>query len=114
MDREQCVAGVIGTPEHVLHLERLEPAGDLLRLGFERALQGKIDVGFGFEQIVEFAALVHALAQRVVRLEPTLQGFDFGDRGAGTLGVGPERAFRHFLLELREAGGLPFDVKESP
>ena len=114
MDREQRITGVVGTPQHVLHLERLEPVADLLRFGFERALQCEIDVGFGFEQIVQLAALVHALAQRVVRLEPTLQGFDFGDRGAGTLGVGPQRAFRHFLLELREAGGLPLDVKESP
>ena len=113
MDREQRVAGVVGAPQHVLHLERLEPAGDLLRLGFERALQCEIDVGFSFEELVQLAALVHPLAQRVVGLEPPLQGFDFGNGRAGPLGVGPERTVRHLRLQLREARGLPLDVKGS-
>jgi len=114
MDGEQRVARIVGTLQHVLHLERLEPPGDFVRLRLERALHGEIDVGLGFEKLVELARLIHALTQRVVGLEPTFQRFDFGDRRAGTFGVGPERSFRHFLLELREPRGLPVDVKESP
>ena len=113
MNREQRVARVVGTPQHVLHLERLETAGDLLRLRLERTLQGEIDVGFGFQQIIQLAALIHALAQRMVGLEPPLQRFDFGDSLAGALGIGPQRAVGHFLLKLRETRGLPVDVKEN-
>ena len=66
-----------------------------------------------FQQLVQLAAFVHPFAQRVVGLEPSLQRLDFGDRLTGALGVGPERAVRQLLLELREALGLPVDVKES-
>jgi len=113
MNGEQRIARVVGPAQHVLHLERLEAAGDLLRLRLEGPLQREIDMGFGFEQLVQLTALIHPLAQRVVGLEPPLQRFDFSDGLAGALGVGPERAVGHFLLELREARGLSVDVKES-
>ncbi len=114
MNREERVPHVVGPPHQVLHLQRFEPASDFLGFRFERALQREIDVGFGFEELVQLTAFVHALAEGVVRLEPALQGFDFGDRLTGAFGVGPEGAVRHFLLQLREPRGLPLDVKESP
>ena len=114
MNRQQRIPHVVGTPHHVLHFQRFEPAGDFLRFRFERALQREIDVGFGFEELVQLAALIHTLAQRVIGLEPTLQRFDFGDRLTGAFRIGPESALRHLVLELREPRGLPLDVKESP
>ncbi len=89
MNGEQRIARIIRSLQHGLHLERLEPAGDFICLGLERALHGEIDVGFGFQQLVELSALIHPLAQRVVRLEPPFQRFDFGDGPAGALRVGP-------------------------
>src|SRR6266576_3223382 len=67
MNGEQRIARIIRSLQHGLHLERLKPAGDFICLGLERALQGEIDVGFGFQQLVELSALIHPLAQRVVR-----------------------------------------------
>jgi len=46
-------------------VQRLEPAGDVLGFRFERALQREIDVGFGFEELVQLTALIHAFAQGV-------------------------------------------------
>jgi len=70
VDRQERVAHVVGTLEHVLHLERLEPAGDLIRLRLERSLHGKIYVGIGFEQLGQLAPFIHPLAQGVIGLEP--------------------------------------------
>jgi len=114
MDREQRVAPVVRSLQHVLHLERLEPGGDLIRLRLEGALHGKIDVGVGFEQLRQLAPFIDPLAQGVIGLEPTLQRFDLGDRLARAIGVGPQRPVRHDPLELRQARPLPIDVKETP
>ena len=114
MDREQGVPRIIGALQHVLQLERLETGGDLLRLRLERALEREIDVGFGLEQLVQLAPLVHALPQRVIGLEPTLQRLDLGDGLPRPVGVGPEGAPRHDSLQLGQPGRLSIDVKGSP
>jgi hypothetical protein len=99
--------------EHVLKLECLELRRDGVRFLLELALQGEIQSRLRLEQLVELAGLLHALAQRVVGLEPALEGLHLLDYLPRPRLVGPHGAFRHGVLELAQPLGLSFYVKGS-
>ncbi len=111
MDREQRVADVVRTLEHVLQFERLELRRDGVRFLLELALQGEIQSRFGLEQLVELAGLLHALVQCVVGLEPALERLDFLDHLSRPCLIRPHGAFRHGVFQLAQPLRLPFYVK---
>ncbi len=113
MDGEQRVARVVGAPQHVLQLQGFELGANGVGLLLQLALQREIDVGFGFEQLGELAAVGHAFAQRVIGLDPALQPLDLFYRPARLLRIRPHVPFRHGVLQLGQAFGLPVHVKES-
>src|SRR6266571_8862651 len=111
VDREQRVAGVVGPPQHVLQLERLELGSELLGLAVELVRQTVVAVGLG--QLAQGLRVVQPLAQRVVGLEPALQLLHLLDHLPRPPLVGPDAAFRHGVLQLAQPLGLPFYVKGS-
>ena len=113
MDGEQRVARVVGTLQHVLQLEGLELRADRVGLLLQLALQREIDMGFRFQQLGELAAVGHAFAQRVIGLEPALQPLDLFYGPARLLRIRPHVPFRHGVLQLGQAFGLPVHVKEN-
>ena len=66
-----------------------------------------------FRELEERARIVNPLPHRVVRVDPTLQFLDLLHRVPRLLRVGPDAALGHGVLQLRQALGLLFYVKES-
>jgi hypothetical protein len=111
MDGQQRVPAVFRALQHGLELERLDPAGNLLRLPHQLRLHGRI--GLRLEQLRHLDGALDPLAEIVVGSDPGLQGLDFLDGGAGRFGIGPEAGFGLPRFQRGQALGLGGKVKES-
>jgi len=110
LDAENGVTAIVSAGEHGLELEVREPSFDLVDLGFQLALVGRVLLGeLGQDLQVGEGAL-----QLLERLEQSVERLELLNGLLGFLLVVPEAALAHAGGQLIALSEFVVQVKESP